>query len=407
MRPVTHVWLTTVIAPAALVLLPGCRDDSSPTAPDPAPAIATTTSQPLVFRQVTAGRDFSCGVTTDDVAYCWGANYYGALGNGTTDLSPLPVAVSGGHRFRQVEAGNEHACGVTIDDRAYCWGRNRFGQLGNGKIVDQPAPVAVAGGLRFREVSAGDQHTCGVTTSDRAYCWGYAYYGQLGDGSAVNKQKRPARVNIGRRFRQVSAGGRHSCGVTTDDRAFCWGDGSDGAIGDGKTFTRRTPRAVAGGLSFQQVIVDGQSTSGGYSCGVTIDDRAYCWGGNFAGRLGDGTMTDRLKPVPVAGGIRFSAVNLGEAHTCGVSTDNAAYCWGNGDSGQVGDGGPLGTNRYPSPFPVVGGLQFASVAASHAHTCGVTVDGAGYCWGDNSAGELGTGTQSSAISTPGAVVGPS
>jgi alpha-tubulin suppressor-like RCC1 family protein len=142
---------------------------------------------------------------------------------------------------------------------------------------------------------------------------------------------------------------------------------------------------------------------------VTTDDRAYCWGGNFDGQLGDGTTSQRLKPVAVAGGLQFGGVSPGGDHTCGVATNNLAHCWGYDYYGQLGDGGPLGIEspNHRSPFAVVGGLPFAAVSAGRTHTCGVTVNGEAYCWGGNTAGQLGNGVPDFATSTPVAVAGPS
>jgi alpha-tubulin suppressor-like RCC1 family protein len=401
--------LFVLLTPATLGLLAGCRDTSAPTDSEPEPALAATASAALTFRQVSGGSDYTCGVTADDLAYCWGINNLGQVGDGTTDNTATPVAVFGGLRFRQVEAGGGHACGVSTDDRAYCWGWNDLGQLGDGTRLDRLTPVAVAGGLRFRQVSAGQYHSCGVTTAERAYCWGYNKQGQVGDGSTVVRQKRPVRVDIGRRFRVVSAGALHSCGVTTDHRAFCWGSGSSGQIGDNKTLTRRTPRAVAGGLTFRQVIAGETQRSGGYhSCGVTTDNLAYCWGGNFDGQLGDGTTTTRLGPTAVAGGIQFVQVRPGADHTCGVSTGDVAYCWGYNYHGELGDGGPLAdaANVHRSPFAVVGGHSFTGVTTGRVHSCGVTPSGEAYCWGGDTAGQLGDGSPDFGTSTPGTVSNP-
>jgi alpha-tubulin suppressor-like RCC1 family protein len=136
----------------------------------------------LVFRQVSAGGglggptgfgEFTCGVTTDNRAYCWGSNNLGQLGNdGTHDLT-TPHPVAGDHHFRQVSTGELYACAVTPQNKAYCWGRNEFGNLGDGTdAFRQRHPVPVVGGLQFSSVSVGLVHTCAVTTSGAAYCWG-------------------------------------------------------------------------------------------------------------------------------------------------------------------------------------------------------------------------------------------
>jgi alpha-tubulin suppressor-like RCC1 family protein len=99
-------------------------------------------------------------------------------------------------------------------------------------------------------------------------------------------------------FRQVSAGDFHSCGVTTDNRALCWGQNHAGRLGDGTSDNDSTPVAVAGGLRFLQV-----SAGVSYTCGVTTDNRAYSWGADNAGQLGDGTTTSSSTPVAVAGAM--------------------------------------------------------------------------------------------------------
>jgi alpha-tubulin suppressor-like RCC1 family protein len=180
---------------------------------------------------------------------------------------------------------------------AFCWGANSQGQLGDGTYTDRTMPVRVAGGLRWRQLSSGASHTCGVTTDTRAYCWGNNGNGQIGDGTHGNVVLRPSAVAGGLLFRQIDAGYAHTCGVTTGDRAFCWGGNYDGELGDGTTtITRLTPTALAVDLLLGQV-----SAGTGQSCAVTTDDGVYCWGDNAYGQLGDGTTTDRHAPVPVLG----------------------------------------------------------------------------------------------------------
>jgi alpha-tubulin suppressor-like RCC1 family protein len=365
-----------------------CRgtDIAEPTEPSTGselrPALATTTSA-LAFRQVSTGWWYACGVTTDDRAYCWGTNSDG-LGNGTGEDAVAPVAVAGGLQFRQVSAGKTHACAVTTDDRAYCWGRNDFGQLGDGTTNSSPTPVAVGGGRRFRQVRAGWYHTCGVNRYDVAFCWGYNNKGQLGDGTFTQRLT-PVRVTGGLRFRHVVPDGLHTCGVTTESRAFCWGFNTDGQLGDGTTIQHRKPAPVAGGLSFRQVST-GATQAGSWhavSCGVTTDNRAYCWGDNEFGQLGDGTTTKRLTPTPVGGDLQFSGVSTSGEHTCGVTTGGLAYCWGRNEYIARLGYGPY--ENQPAPGAVSGGLVFREVSSGWYQTCGVTTDNLAYCWGSTPA----------------------
>jgi alpha-tubulin suppressor-like RCC1 family protein len=426
--------MNTQITPTALVLLLavlGCREDAeSPTEPaSTSPQGSVAPAAALSFRQVSVASNHTCGVTTDDRAYCWGDNTYGQLGTGSSagpetcsdasgaPCSTRPVAVTGGLRFHQVSVGGggdeSYTCGVTTDDRAYCWGDNTDGQLGDGTTTSSPSPVAVAGGRRFRQVRTGGNHTCAVDPFDAAFCWGDNSAGKIGDGTTTDRRT-PVRVLAGLRFRQLTAGGSHTCGATTGDRAYCWGWNALGQLGDRTTTDRARPTPVAGGLRFRQV-----SAGGNHNCAVTRDDQAYCWGKNRFGQLGNGTRVGpetcqlfggnpcSTKPVAVLRDLPFRAVSSGNDYTCGVTTTSIAYCWGRNLQGQLGDGTQY--NTRVRPVAVLGGLQFRAVSGGAPFgrsTCGVTTDGAAYCWGSNHFGQLGDWTTTSHL-TPTAVAGPS
>ncbi|PRW56566.1 Tryptophan synthase alpha chain [Chlorella sorokiniana] len=135
-------------------------------------------------------------------------------------------------------------------------GDNFSDQLGNAAVSDSDIPIRVEGELRFKQISAGDYHTCGITASDRAVCWGYNYDGQLGDGTNTDSQT-PVSVSADMLFQQISVGEVHTCALNITGHAFCWGGNYFGALGDGtQDFPNsNTPVSVAGGKLFTQISV--------------------------------------------------------------------------------------------------------------------------------------------------------
>ena len=404
------------LLPLAMVMaLAGCGDSPvAPEQPDATPALSVQATAALSFRQISAGMYHSCGVTYDNLAYCWGADGVGQLGDGAVNISrrTRPVPVAGGLRFLLVSAGFDHSCGVTTQNQIYCWGSNARGQLGDGSFHDRSTPVLVSGqpplSLRFRFVSAGYVHTCAIHLSDSAWCWGNNDNGRLGDGTTA-EHLWPAPVQGGLLFRRIAAGGFHTCGVTTDSRAYCWGRNEQGQLGDGTLTSRHKPVPVAGGRSFRWVTTNSANISFKWqsaTCGVSGGGRAYCWGSNLHGQLGDGSHTQRTTPVAVKGGLSFAQVNTGGGHSCGVTGSNLAYCWGYNGRGQLGDG--TLTERI-TPRAVTGGHLFRAVptAGGYAggHACGLTTGDAAFCWGLNAFGQVGDGSTTDRR-VPTAVAGP-
>lgn len=402
-----RAWLSLSLAAAALLSAQGCRQEiESPTAPVSEPTLAAATSA-LSFRQLSAGANHTCGVTSDNRAYCWGYNYFGQLGNGSNTgpelcfaqfnvpCSTRPVAVTGGLRFFQVGAGQNFSCGLTTDSLAYCWGNNQNGQLGDGSGTDHLTPIAVAGGRRFRQLRLGLDQACAIDLNGIAFCWGANFSGQVGDGTNTVRFT-PVRVAGGLHWRQLSGGNSYTCGVTTDNRAYCWGNNGNGQIGDStKTTVRLRPTAVVGGLLFRQI-----DAGWSHTCAVSTSNLAYCWGFGGFGQLGNGGHSQaRVWPAAVGGMRPFDHVNAGGNHSCGVTLSGVGYCWGSNQDGQLGSGSNIGPETCVGfacstrPVRVAGGLSLAQVSAGYQHTCGRTSAGKIWCWGDNTYGQLGDGTR--------------
>jgi len=154
------------------------------------------------FLELGAGRNYTCALTLFNEAFCWGVNKDGQLGdNRRVADSAVPVKVVGGVVFvipSPLTVGAFHTCAKGIGggvSTAYCWGGNFSGELGDGSSgTDRDNPVPVVGGLGFVSLDAGGSHTCGVVPSGDAFCWGSNSFGELGDGDTGTDSATPVRV---------------------------------------------------------------------------------------------------------------------------------------------------------------------------------------------------------------------
>lgn len=355
---------------------------------------------------------FVCGVALTGAAYCWGFNSHGELGidssTGPEACGPLfcsskPVPVAGGLTFAKVAAGGNFACALTATGVAYCWGKNDGGQLGNGTTTDSLVPTPVGGGLTFTSLSAGPGFACALTGAGAAYCWGVNDDAQLGIGDSTGPgtcnsfqcSSLPIAVSGGLTFAGISVGRGYACGWTGAGAAYCWGH--DQELGHDTTSYSPVPLAVNGGHTFASL-----SAGTIHACGVTTTGVGYCWGFNTDGELGDGTVTLRSSPVPIFGTLVFTTLSAGTGFTCGIaSSPHLTACWGYNGYGGLGNGT---ASSSLVPVSVVGGLDFATVSAGAWSTCGITVNHVAYCWGENSWGESGNGTRTAGTRAPVAVL---
>ena len=350
---------------------------------------------------ITAGSSHACALTLNGGVKCWGYNYYGQLGDGTTTQRTTPVDVSGlTSGVVAVTAGYSHTCALTSSGGVKCWGYNNYGQLGDGTTTQRATPVDVSGLTSgVIAVAAGYYHTCALTSGGGVKCWGYDNYGQLGDGATT---QRPAPVDVTGLTSgvvAVAAGYYHTCALTSSGGVKCWGYNSYGQLGDGTTTTRSLSGDVTGLTSG----VAGLTAGYYHTCAVTPEGGVKCWGRNSSGQLGDGTTTQRTMPVDVIGlAHAVSAVAAGSDHTCVLATDGGVQCWGSDAYGQLGVGGNSRLLTAADVLALTGGMS--ALAAGYSHNCVVAVGGGVKCWGANGNGQLGDGTTTTRA-TPAGVSG--
>jgi alpha-tubulin suppressor-like RCC1 family protein len=303
---------------------------------------------------------------------CWGNNSSGQLGDGTTTNRLLPVNVvhpDGTDLLQgvtQMSLSGVYSCAREADATVLCWGGNGSGNLGDGTTINRLLPVAVknaAGTASLQgvtQISARGPHTCARLKYATALCWGNNVDGMLGDATTTNRRLPVTVMNAAGTaaltgVAQISAGTNHTCTRMGDGTARCWGNNARGQLGDNTVTRRLLPVTVMNAPGTAALTGVAQISAGtNYTCTRMGDGTARCWGLNSGGQLGDGTTTERHRPVAVrnpAGTAALtgtSAISARDTHTCARLTNATAVCWGNNNSGKLGDG--TTTNR---PLPVV------------------------------------------------------
>ena len=252
-------------------------------------------------------------------------------------------------------------------------------------------------------ISASNDRSCALNDSGKIYCMGEGA-GGFGNNT-TNDYNVPTLVNSGITsvtFKSVDAGFRSGCGLTTDSKIYCWGEGSQGQLGHGVKADSSVPVLVSGSHSWRYVSTTEYNTADATTCAIETDGDGYCWGEGSEGKIGHGSSVDATSPSLISGGVKWRMISAGNRHSCGVSESNVGYCWGAGADSRLGCAASGDQN---TPQVVQGGHSWAEIHAGKENSCGITTSGAAYCWGNDNEGELGNGATTGTQSSPSLVSG--
>jgi alpha-tubulin suppressor-like RCC1 family protein len=318
----------------------------------------------------------------------WGANAFGQLGDGTTSSHLTAAPVLDLTSVQELGGGRNFGLALKSDGTAWSWGVNDSGQLGDGSQTNRTRPVAVsfsAPAPTIVEISAGHYHSLAADSAGNAWAWGRNNNGQLGDGT-TQKRTRPVRVGTLTSVHLLAGGRDHSLALKNDGTVWAWGSNAFGQIGDGTTTRRLSPVQVLGLTRPVIQIAAGRE----HSLAVEDDGSVWSWGSNVYGQLGDGTKTNRTRPVPVTGlSSGVTDVEAGAHHSLALRSTGTVASWGRNYRGELGDGT---TTIRVLPITVPGISGVTSIAAGRDHTLVVLNDGTMRGWGFNTSGQLGDGT---------------
>ncbi|WP_224367439.1 RCC1 domain-containing protein [Hyalangium versicolor] len=287
---------------------------------------------------------------------------------------------------KALSAGNAHSLALRTDGSVWAWGLNDKGQLGNGTLNKSNMPLRVVGLPAIKAIAAGRSHSLALGMDGTVWAWGLNDKGQLGDGTKTTRLV-PVPVTIPGGAVTIAGGLYHSLAIAADGSVYAWGNNAYGQLGDGTTTERLTPVRINLPGSVQAV-----SAGWFHSMALGTDGRVWTWGLNTNGQIGNGSSTgNRLTPYQVTLVLPATAIAAGANHSLALLSNQSAVGWGQNTAGQLGNGT---TTTALVPVPV--GLAVAVTAISTGGNSSLAIDstGAAWAWGQNDKGQLGDGTTS-------------
>ncbi len=357
---------------------------------------------------ITTGGAHACALHGDRI-FCWGRQWtISGTGNTTSRETPYEVAhpMSGG-KFEQLSAGSGHTCAIDQNKNAFCWGLGSNYRLGNNSNHSprlNPVPVGGTNPPSFKAISAGGSHSCGVTTTGKVLCWGKNDLGQGGSDTNGADIQTPTEVDFGGSepaFETVAAGLDFTCAKGENGELYCWGSNDHGKLGVGSD-----PSSLSSTHTPQMVYTQGVKTIDlGYehACVALNNQEGYCWGDDADERLGNGNGGFSNTPDQVVGNVSFLGIRAGAFNTCGIDDNSReGFCWGRASGGVIGDG-QTSTQPKAQPTLVTDVSAFHRIDVGTNFACGIGADDNVYCWGNDHEGKLGNGTSQGDANAPSVV----
>jgi alpha-tubulin suppressor-like RCC1 family protein len=305
-------------------------------------------------------------------------------------ISPLPpggslTAAQEGVVLAATTSGSYYL-GVVIEDDPTMPDANLANNAAAALTTIEPSFLSLP-----NTISVGATAACALTPSGAGYCWGMNERQEFGAPLPAGSSS-PFATTIPNFAELSGGGGHHFCGINGGGSAMCWGRSDFGALGSGTIpFISSGPVTVAGAINWTAINMSRLT-----ACGVSASNIGYCWGDNQRGEVGSAAIAIRdatSTPHVLDGGLTWKSVVAGWLHACGITSAGAAYCWGDNTAGQLGIGTVDATLLHLVPTPVATTERFIQLSLGTRSTCGITVDHEAFCWGENWTGQIGDGTR--------------
>jgi len=344
-------------------------------------------------------------VTTGSL-WAWGVNVNGQLGtNNTTSYSSPVQTISGGNNWKQASAGSDMAAAIKTDGTLWLWGTNSYGGLGTNDLVSYSSPVqTIASGTNWKLVQLGQWFSFAIKNDGTLWGWGQNTSGQLGTNDATKYSSPVQTVSGGNNWKQVTCGQIHTLAIKTDGTLWVWGGNNFGQLGTNNRTNYSSPvQTVSGGTNWK-TLMDGYCATT-RSAAIKTDGTLWMWGSNPNGAMGDNTSGNNYSsPIQtIAGGNNWKSVSTSlSGATCAIKIDGTLWVWGNNTAGQLGTGD---TTPQSSPVQTVaGGNNWKQCGSSgnqtYAGMGAVKTDGTLWTWGSSGAYGIGGRNNLTNVSSP-------
>ncbi|MFZ1704475.1 MAG: T9SS type A sorting domain-containing protein [Saprospiraceae bacterium] len=344
----------------------------------------TTNLLSQCWDQVSIGRNHTVAIHSDGTIWSWGNNQYGQLGDGTSVSRNIPGRVNNEKDWKQISAGEDYSLAIKIDGSLWVWGRNEYGVLGDGTNISRNSPKRIGTDSDWKQVSAAKYQSGAIKIDGTVWVWGNNTYGQLGEGQGINHSLPNKLMNFSQ-CKQISAGYLFYTFLKDDGSLWSQGVNSYGQLGDGTYIDSTKPVRVGSSNAWSFI-----SCGGFHNLALQQDSTLWAWGRGEDGRLGLGSLLNQPEPKKLGTSKDWKQVAAGYDHSMAIKYAGTLWGWGSNYSGQLG----LGSNvRKDIPTRVIAGSEWDYVDAGELRvSVGLKKDGTCWLWGDNSAGQLGDGT---------------
>ena len=390
--------------------------------------------KPSEIKAVSSGGNHNCAINKLNKVLCWGRGGDGQLGDGTSRDSSNPVSVKISSidpillgNVREIISGINYTCVLTSNNNVKCWG------MGYGHVPvdvdtiskDLTSLSTIKWMSRWASTNPSKKHipvkniktilsnhnqTCILSRSGKVKCWekGKEFKNLFSTDIPTSGTDTTPLSNI----KEIGSGRYYVCALTNDGHVKCWGDGSIGALGNGKQERRdsifipvdvHTSAKDSSPLSNIKTIGIGND----HACALTNDGHVKCWGNERTGALGNGKQgkhNSLSAPVDVHTSSANSSplgniktISSGVSHTCALTTRGNVKCWGRNEDGQLGSRVsfqslvPVNVHTSAIDSTPLGNIK--AIISGGNYVCALTNDGHVKCWGQGESGVLGNGKE--------------